>query len=136
MTLWEGLLCLWGSAHRALAPPHSEVSPAAHLPRETRATLSIIFHVPRSQHSGPEEALTVLVAPAYLVTSFGKLLCRTRHTAVVIVFGAVSAGLAGEAEDRRIQVTTEACTMTCWRWPPLAAHPTAIVKSYLPRVFL
>lgn len=136
MTLWEGLLCLWGSAHRALAPSNSEVSKAAHLPRETGATLSIVFHVPRCQHGGPEETLTVLVAPAYLVTSFGKLLCRARHTAVVIIFGAVSAGLAGEAEDMRIQVTTEAGTVTCWRCPPLAAHPTVIVKSYLPRVFL
>lgn len=74
----------------------------AHLPRETRATLGVVFHVSWCQHGGPEEALTVLVAPAYLITSFGELLCRAGHTAIVIVFGAISTGLSGEAGDTRI----------------------------------
>lgn len=101
-----------------------------HLPRETRTTLSVVLHVPWCQHSGPEEALTVLVAPAYLVTSFGKLLCRAGHTAVVVVFGAVSTGLAREAEDMRTQqVTTVACTGACWLFPASAAHPPVITKS-------
>lgn len=109
MTLCEGLLCLWGSAPGVSVPYPSGVSPAAptalYLPRETRATLGVVFHVSWCQHSGPEEALTVLVASAYLITSFGELLCRAGHTAVVVVFGAVSTGLAREAGDKRTHST-------------------------------
>ena len=69
------------------------------LPRETRPTLSIILHVSWHQHSGPEEAFAVFVAPAYLIASFGKLLCWARDAAVVLIFGAIATGLAKE-EDR------------------------------------
>lgn len=69
------------------------------LPRETRPALSVILHVPRHQHGGPEEALAVFVAPAYLVTSFGKLLCWAGNAAIILIFGAIATGLA-KKEDR------------------------------------
>lgn len=69
------------------------------LPRKTRATLGVILHVPRRQHGGPEEALTVFVAPAYLVASFGKFLRRAGDATIVLVFGAVATGLAGGTRE-------------------------------------
>lgn len=69
------------------------------LPRETRPTLGVILHVPWHQHGGPEEALAVFVAPAYLVASFGKLLCWARDAAVVFVLGAIATGLAEEGTE-------------------------------------
>lgn len=64
-----------------------------HLPREAWPTLCIVLHVPWCQHRGPEEALTVLVAPADLVAPFGELLGGAGHTAVVLILGAIAAGL-------------------------------------------
>lgn len=67
------------------------------------------------------------MAPAYLVTSFGELLRGAGHAAIVVIFGAVPAGLAGEAEGMRThEVTTEAGTVACRLGPPSAAHPTVI----------
>lgn len=70
------------------------------LPRETRPTLSVVLHVPRRQHGGAEKAFTVFMAPAYLIASFGKFLCRAGDAAIVLIFGTIATGLA-EEDDRR-----------------------------------
>lgn len=58
--------------------------------REARSTLSIILHVPRRKHSGPEEAFTVFMASANLVATLRKLLCWAGHAAITFIFGAIS----------------------------------------------
>ena len=60
------------------------------LPREARTTLRIILLITRCHDCGSKKTLAVLVPPAYLVTSSGKLLRRAGDAAVVLIFGAVS----------------------------------------------
>lgn len=117
---WGGFLQKWGEAWQWPC-----------LPRETRPALGIILHVPRCQHGGPEEALAVLVAPAYLVASFGELLCRAGDTAVVLIFGAIAAGLAKE-QDRGIQVRAAAApALTSPVVLGALAHPVCCVHHAL-----
>lgn len=68
-------------------------------PRQAGPTLSVALCVPRGQHRGAEEALAVLVAPADLVAALGELLRRAGNAAVVLVPGAITAGLAREGWD-------------------------------------
>lgn len=63
------------------------------LPWETRSTLCIILLIAWCQDCGSKESLTVFVPSAYLVASSGKLLWRAGNAAIVLVFGAISAGL-------------------------------------------
>lgn len=63
------------------------------LPRETRSTLCIVLLIAWCQDCGSKESLTVFVPSAYLVASSGKLLWRAGNAAIVLVFGAISAGL-------------------------------------------
>ena len=80
--------------------PEGDVGRAAgSSPRQAGPTLSVALCVPGGQHRGAEEALAVLVAPADLVAALGELLRRTGNTAVVLVPGAIAAGLAREGWD-------------------------------------
>lgn len=80
--------------------PEGDVGKAARSsPRQAGPTLSVALCVPGGQHRGTEEALAVLVAPADLVAALGELLRRTGNTAVVLIPGAIAAGLAREGWD-------------------------------------
>ena len=68
-------------------------------PRQAGPTLRVALCVPRGQHRGAEEALAVLVAPADLVAALGELLRGAGDAAIVLVPGAIAAGLAREGWD-------------------------------------
>lgn len=81
-------------------------------PGQAGPTLGVVLRVPRRQHRGPEEALAVLVAPADLVAALGELLRGAGDAAVVLVSGAVAAGLAGDGDTGE---SAAAPAMTrCW----------------------
>lgn len=68
-------------------------------PRQAGPTLSVALCVPRGQHRGAEETLAVLVAPADLVAALGELLRGAGDAAIVLVPGAIAAGLARKGWD-------------------------------------
>lgn len=100
-----------------------------HLPRQARPTLSIVLCVAWCQHGGPEEALAVLVAPAYLVASFGKLLSWAGDTAVVLVFGTIAARL-GEVD--RARAVGEQCLLQALASP--APSPSSLPACFVPEL--
>ena len=96
-------------------------------PRQAGPTLSVALCVPRGQHRGAEEALAVLVAPADLVAALGELLRGAGDAAIVLVPGAIAAGLAREGWD-----TGGSAAALPWRPPPEPEVPMRRSHRLLP----